>query len=116
MKKNEEHSTLLNSYQKLINISCDLASELDLNILLSKIVNAARDVSNSEEASILMFDPAKNTLYFQAATNLDTQLNRGVIVPLEESIAGWIVQNKQAVIVDNPQQDKRHFDSIQTAW
>ena len=65
MKKNKTKPTLINSYQKLINISCDLASELDLNILLSKIVNAASEVSDSEEASILMFDPAKNTLYFQ---------------------------------------------------
>jgi signal transduction histidine kinase len=114
MKKNKEHSTLLNSYQNLINISCDLASELDLNILLTKIVNAAREISDSEEASILMFDPAKNTLYFQAATNLDTQLNRGVVVPLEESIAGWIVQNQEPIIVDDPQKDKRHFNSIQS--
>ncbi len=114
MKKNKEHSTLLNSYQNLINISCDLASELDLNILLTKIVNAAREISDSEEASILMFDPAKNTLYFQAATNLDTQLNRGVVVPLEESIAGWIVQNQKPIIVDDPQKDKRHFNSIQS--
>ncbi|MCJ7734383.1 MAG: GAF domain-containing sensor histidine kinase [Anaerolineales bacterium] len=114
MKKTKAHSTLLNSYQKLINISCDLASELDLNILLSKIVSAASEVSDSEEASILMFDPAKNTLYFQAATNLDTQLKRGLVVPLEESIAGWIVTNQQPVIVDNPQKDKRHFDVIET--
>ncbi|RLD07747.1 MAG: hypothetical protein DRI65_04040, partial [Chloroflexota bacterium] len=77
MKKNKTKPTLINSYQKLINISCDLASELDLNILLTKIVNAASEVSDSEEASILMFDPAKNTLYFQAATNLDTGLKRG---------------------------------------
>ncbi len=114
MKKNKAHSNLLNSYQKLINISCDLASELDLNILLSKIVNAASEISDSEEASILMFDPAKNTLYFQAATNLDSQLKRGLVVPLEESIAGWIVQNQKPIIVDNPQKDKRHFDTIET--
>lgn len=114
MKKDKDHSTLLNSYQNLINISCDLASELDLNILLTKIVNAASEISSSEEASILMFDPAKNTLYFQAATNLDSRLNRGVIVPLDESIAGWIVNNQEPVIVDDPQKDKRHFDSIQS--
>jgi len=115
MKKNKTKPTLINSYQKLINISCDLASELDLNILLSKIVNAASEVSDSEEASILMFDPAKNTLYFQAATNLDTGLKRGLVVPLEESIAGWIVKNQKPVIVDDPQKDKRHFTSIETA-
>ncbi len=112
MKKNKAHSTLLNRYQNLINISCDLASELDLNILLSKIVDAACEVSNAKEASILMYDPNKKTLYFQAATNLDSHLKRGTVVPLDESIAGWIVNHQKPIIVDNPQKDKRHFDYI----
>ncbi len=112
MKKNKAHSALLNRYQKLINISCDLASELDLNILLSKIVRAACEVSDAEEASILMYDPNKKTLYFQAATNLDSQLKRGLVVPLDGSIAGWIVNHQKPIIVDNPQKDKRHFDYI----
>ena len=112
MKKNKAHSTLLKRYQELINISCDLASELDLNILLTKIVHAACEVSDAEEASILMYDPNKKTLYFQAATNLDSQLKRGLAVPLEKSIAGWIVSHQKAIIVDNPQKDQRHFGYI----
>ena len=112
MKKNKAHSTLLIRYQKLINISCDLASELDLNILLSKIVRAACEVTDANEASILMYDPNKKTLYFQAATNLDSHLKRGTIVPLNESIAGWIVNHQKPLIVDNPQKDKRHFNYI----
>ena len=112
MKRNKAHSTLLNRYQKLINISCDLASELDLNILLSKIVQAACEVSDAKEASILMYDPNKKTLYFQAATNLDSHFKRGTAVPLDESIAGWIVNHQKPLIVDNPQKDKRHFNYI----
>ncbi len=112
MKKNKAHSTLLNRYQKLINISCDLASELDLNILLSKIVQAACEVSDAKEASILMYYPNKKTFYFQAATNLDSHLKRGTPVPLDESIAGWIVNHQKPIIVDDPQKDKRHFDYI----
>jgi two-component system phosphate regulon sensor histidine kinase PhoR len=112
MDNQELKNDLLNRYQQLINISRELASELDLNILLSKIVNAAADVSNAEEASILMYDPIKEELYFQAATNLNTQLKRGMKVPIEKSIAGWIVENKEPVIVDDPQSDSRHFDHI----
>jgi signal transduction histidine kinase len=112
MKRAKNQPTLINRYQQLINTSCDLASELDLNILLSKIVSAACDVSNSEEASILLYDPIKDTLYFQAATNLDSHLKRGLVVPMEGSIAGWIASNQKPLIVDNPQKDKRHFDHI----
>ena len=113
MAKRSSTSQLLNRYQQLINISSDLGSELDLNILLSKIVKAAAEVSNAEEASILMYDPVKESLYFQAATNLDSHLNRGLKVPLKRSIAGWIVRNKEPLTVDDPQSDSRHFDHIE---
>lgn len=112
MPEKDANTTLLNRYQQLIDISTDLGSELDLNILLSKIVAAAANVSAAEEASILMYDPVKDSLFFQAATNLDTQLNRGIKVPLERSIAGWIVTNQKPLIVDDPQTDSRHFDYI----
>lgn len=110
MTDQEKH--LLNRYQQLIHISRELASELDLNILLSKIVAAAADVSNAQEASILMFDPIKDELYFQAATNINTQLKRGLKVPLKDSIAGWVIQNQEPLNVDDPQSDSRHFDHI----
>lgn len=112
MAKQKTKDSLLNRYQQLINIASDLGSELDLNILLSKVVQAAADVSNAQEASILMYDPVKESLYFQAATNLDTQLNRGLKVPIEKSIAGWIVTHQEPLIVDDPQKDSRHFDHI----
>ena len=108
----EKETRLLNRYQQLIHISRELASELDLNILLSKIVAAAADVSNAQEASILMFDPIKGELYFQAATNINTQLKRGLKVPLKDSIAGWVIQNQEPVNVEDPQSDSRHFDHI----
>ena len=112
MTESSSKADLLNRYQQLINISSDLGSELDLNILLSKIVKAAAEVSNAEEASILMYDPVKTSLYFQAATNLDTQLNRGLKVPIDKSIAGWIVTHQEPLIVHDPQEDSRHFDYI----
>ncbi|MFO7944563.1 MAG: GAF domain-containing sensor histidine kinase [Anaerolineales bacterium] len=112
MDNSEIKNDLVNRYQQLINISCKLNSELDLNILLSKIVSAAADVSDAEEASILMYDPIKEELYFQAATNIDTQLKRGMKVPIEKSIAGWIVEHKEPVIVEDPQSDSRHFDHV----
>lgn len=112
MTEQNPKTDLLNRYQQLINISRELASELDLNILLSKIVTAAAEVSDAEEASILMYDPIKEELYFQAATNLDTQLKRGMKVPIEKSIAGWIVEHQDPLIVDDPQSDTRHFDHI----
>ncbi len=100
----------LEGYRRLIDISRDLASTLDLDALLSRIIWAAKDLADAEAASILLYDDAARELYFQAATNLDEPTRRGLVVPLEGSIAGWIVANKQPVRSANADKDPRHYN------
>jgi signal transduction histidine kinase len=102
----------LDSYLRLIDISRDLASTLDLDELLDRIVNAAADITSAESASILLYDNTSRQLYFQVATNLDEPTMRGLVVPLEGSIAGWIVTNRKPVRSDNVHEDPRHFGDI----
>ena len=85
----------LEGYRRLVDIARDLASTLDLDALLNRIVTAASDLTEAEAASILLYDDAARQLYFQVATNLDQPTMRGLVVPLEGSIAGWIVTNRQ---------------------
>ncbi|CAG0962975.1 two-component system, OmpR family, phosphate regulon sensor histidine kinase PhoR [Anaerolineales bacterium] len=103
----------LDGYRRLIDIARDLASTLDLDILLSRIVHAAAEISGAEAASILLFDDTSRQLYFQVATNMDESTRRGMIVPLEGSIAGWIVNNRQTVRVTNVHNDPRFFSGIE---
>jgi signal transduction histidine kinase len=99
-------------YQRLIDISRDLASTLDIDVLLRRIVHAAADLSDSEEASILLYDNLKQKLYFEAATNLNKPYLRGLSVPVDASIAGWIVKNRQPLILSDAAKDNRYFGHI----
>lgn len=99
-------------YQRLIEISRDLASTLDLDDLLSRIVHAAADLSGSQAASILLYDQTRNQLFFQASTNLADAVMRGLSVPVEGSIAGWIVKNREPIIVDDTHRDPRFFSNV----
>jgi signal transduction histidine kinase len=102
----------LDGYRRLIDIARDLASTLDLDILLSRIVHAAAEISGSEAASILLYDDASMQLYFQVSTNLDEPTRRGIIVPLEGSIAGWIVNNRKPVRITDVHTDPRFFGDV----
>jgi signal transduction histidine kinase len=97
-------------YRRLIEIARDLASTLDLDPLLDRIIEAARDLTGAEAASILLYDSAAKELYFQAATNMDP-LMRGIIVPMD-SIAGWIVLNRQPLRISDVNQDQRYFRNV----
>jgi len=103
----------LDGYRRLIDIARDLASTLDLDILLSRIVHAAAEISGAEAASILLFDDTSRQLYFQVATNMDESTRRGIVVPLDGSIAGWIVNNRQTVRIANVHNDPRFFSSVE---
>lgn len=103
----------LDSYMRLIEIARDLASTLDLDVLLKRIVQAAADITAAEAASILLYDNTSRQLYFQVATNMDEPTLRGLVVPLEGSIAGWIVTNRRPVRIDNVHKDSRYFGKIE---
>jgi signal transduction histidine kinase len=103
----------LDSYLRVIEISRDLASTLDLNTLLDDIVRAAADITRAEAASILLYDDTARQLYFQVATNIDEPTMRGLIVPLDTSIAGWVVTNHRSARIDDAQKDDRHFSDVE---
>ena len=76
-----EPAALLERYQKLIELSRDLTSMLDLSSLLDHIVGAAANLCHAEAASILLYDEIHQQLYFQAATNLDAPKMKGLGCP-----------------------------------
>jgi signal transduction histidine kinase len=103
----------LEGYRRLIAIARDLASTLDLDVLLNRIVRAAADITEAEAASILLYDDTARQLNFQVATNLDLQTVRGLVVPLNGSIAGWIVTNREPVRIANAHEDTRFYNKIE---
>ncbi len=103
---------LLERYQRLIEISRDLASTLDLDNLLGRIVHLAADLVEAEAASILLYDENSKQLHFRAATNLEEPLMEGLPVPVDASLSGWIVMNRQPILIADAENDPRHFDSI----
>jgi signal transduction histidine kinase len=106
----ETYEKRLDRYKRLIEISRDLASTLNLDPLLNRIIHAARDITDAEAASILLYDDTARELYFQAATNPDPMM-RGMVIPMD-SIAGWIVTNREPVRIGDVKKDTRYFKNV----
>ena len=99
-------------FLRLIEVAGNLASTLDLDVLLNRIVQTAADLTGAQEASILLYDENNEELYFQAATNMDSGLMRGLIVPVEGSIAGKIVRERRAERISNVSDEPQHFGEV----
>ncbi len=103
---------LLARYERLLEISRALNSTLDIDILLSQIVTAATELTRTEGASILLLDKRSGTLRFEAALD-PTGINLNSIeVPLENSIAGWVVRNGEPLLIADVSTEPLFFNKV----
>jgi len=95
--------------ERLIEISRSLNSTLSLRPLLHRIVVAAQELTQTEAASILLLDRKSGQLYFEAATGVQGYMMRSIVVPMEGSVAGWVVQTGKLIIVPDASSDPRFY-------
>ncbi|CAG0936768.1 two-component system, OmpR family, phosphate regulon sensor histidine kinase PhoR [Thermoflexales bacterium] len=98
----------LESYKRLLVISQVLTSTLELFTLLDLIVNAARDLTRTEATSILLLDNKTGDLYFEAVTGSKSEEIKRMVVP-PDSLAGWVVREGHAQIINDVSRDERFF-------
>ena len=95
--------------ERLIQICKSLPASLSLEPMLQTMVEAAADLLESEDCSILLYDKEHRCLRFVAApkNQLDTLKNLGV--PVERSVAGWVYAHARAVKLNQADEDERVF-------
>ena len=98
------------SFQRLLEISQLLGSTLHLEELLSLVLDVSTEMTDSQKASILLVDKTTGKLYFTAS--LGGEVPGDVEVPLDNSIAGWVVQNKKSLILGDVQADSRFYSEV----
>lgn len=102
LKKLTEH------LQRLVDLSVSLNSTLNLNDLLSIIIETAADILGCDAASILLFDEKSGNLFFAASTGVDARKLAEIPVPLNDSLAGTVFRTNEPVIVGTVEDEPRH--------
>jgi adenylate cyclase len=83
--------------------------ETRLRDVLLMVMEGITEVLKAEASSVLLWDRRRRRLVFVTTTGEKAQDLMEIEVPLEGSIAGWAIQNEQAVTVNDVQGDPRHF-------
>lgn len=94
-------------FKQLLDISRDLASTLDLDVLLRKIMRVAVDLSNAESALVFLFDETKGGIVLQFSSNI--QNSRTILGSdiSSDSVAGQVAAQGKPMIVTEINQDQR---------
>ena len=101
-----------NQLLRLVELSVILNSTLDLGELLKTITVTATELLDCEASSILLYDEKNPRLYFAAATGSDPAELAKIPVPIEGSLAGTIFRTNQPMILNNVEQDPRHYSLV----
>ncbi len=102
----------INALNRLVEVSLVMNSTLKLQPLLQYIMESATEITGAEAASILLVDKNSGELRFAAATGSAAKNLIGMIVPIEGSIAGTIIMENRALIIDDAHSDPRHFGQV----
>lgn len=101
---NYREGLMLERYERLIEISQQLNSTLDLGTLLKKIISAAKELTDTEAASIMLIDPGTGDLRFEIASNIAPQDMEDIVIP-KSSIAGWVAMHGEPRVIDDVTQE-----------
>jgi signal transduction histidine kinase len=106
---------LLERYERLISISQRMNSTFEVRSLLGMIIDAAKELTDTEAASILLIDPSSGDLRFEAAPNIKPHEMERITVPLDGSIAGWIVKHGEPRVIHDVTKEPEFYNRVDDA-
>lgn len=100
----DEKDRLATIYQ----ISTEVSSTLDLDMLLTTSLKLLADITRAEHAAVMLVDqPDRSLLVTRAVFGTASNPERYIPVPIGSGIAGWVVQSRSSVLVEDLARDAR---------
>lgn len=96
--------------ETLLLITTELSSSLDLDRVLHRALQLVTEAVNAPQGSIFILDPETDQLIYRAALGSPKVLPPGgepAPFKKHEGLVGWVVKNRQAVVIPNLEEDTR---------
>jgi serine phosphatase RsbU (regulator of sigma subunit) len=115
-KSNKLDSQIQKRLKRLIDANQWLAEVESLDMLVPRLLELARDVTDAEASSFLIYDPGKNVLRFTSVKDevvgakAEEILIDTIELKMGEGIAGWVAEERKPIIIEDAQNDQRFFN------
>ncbi len=111
MESNSQLQRRAQELNVLYGVGKSVASSLDLEEVLHRVVEAAVYVVGAEEGSLMLLDEEQGELYIRASKNLDSKA-QSMRKRVNDSLAGKVLQTKRAIAIGNDSQWKRTHTAL----
>jgi signal transduction histidine kinase len=95
---------------RILDLTRSLSASQDTDTYIQSLLSAAVELTGSETASILEYIPETEELRFVAVPWFHREALKPVGVPLEGSVAGWVIHERQPLVIADVSRDERHFN------
>ena len=97
--------------ETLSRLARTITSSLNLDSVLTAVVDAAVEMTGAEEGSLLLLEPSTGELYMRAARNFQQDFVRTFRLPIKDSLAGTVLRTGKPVVLDEkaPQKIKTTY-------
>ncbi len=99
----------LHHYTQLFHVGQIITSEINMDVLFEVIMDQTNQIMDSERCTIFLYDDKPKRLWSLVATGMK---KNEISIPHDYGIAGWVFQNKTALIVNDAYHDPRFYPEI----
>jgi signal transduction histidine kinase len=92
-----------------------LTSELNLQTLLKNILDSAIKVVGAVAGSLLLLDRQDEHLVFEVVVGGGGEDLEGQSMPKDKGIAGWVLNAREPLIVDDASEDERFYKGFESS-
>lgn len=100
--------------ETLLRILTEVSASLDLDRALNRTLALLNDAIGAEQGTIMLLNPEDNLLHYRSGYGYLAKADpneRGFTLRVGEGLAGWVVKNREAVLVPDLTQDPRWVKS-----
>ncbi len=89
-----------------------MTSTLNMESVLNRVMREVKVLLDAEGASVLLRDPLSDALIFAAVADASPKELVGTRIPITSGIAGWVMRERRATLVNDAQDDPRFSGAI----
>ncbi len=101
----------LDDLEVISQLGREVTGSLDVDKVLAAVIDAAIQITQAEEGSLLLIDEQSGELYMRAARNFQDEFARTFRTSITDSLAGSVIRTGEAVLMDEntPQKIKTAY-------
>ena len=105
----------INGLEAIQRVGRKVTSLLELDSILTAVVDAAVELSKAEEGSLLLLDENSGELYMRASRNFQEEFVKTFRLPIQDTIAGQVLRSGKPLLIDEKKPTKIYSSFLVSA-